>query len=68
MEMNADLGYSDAVYGLGSGIFFAGYMVFQVRARLALCYWLSSGTPVCRGAGSCSMSLHCYLANMGTRL
>ena len=26
-QLNADLGFSDSVYGLGSGIFFVGYMV-----------------------------------------
>jgi hypothetical protein len=31
VQLNADLGYSDSVYGLGSGIFFLGYMLFQVR-------------------------------------
>ena len=30
VQLNADLGLSDYVYGLGSGIFFLGYMVFQV--------------------------------------
>ena len=35
VQLNADLGLSDYVYGVGSGIFFLGYMVFQVRTRLA---------------------------------
>ena len=30
VQLNADLGLSDYVYGLGSGIFFLGYMFFQV--------------------------------------
>ena len=30
VQLNADLGLSDYVYGLGSGIFFLGYMLFQV--------------------------------------
>ena len=38
VQLNADLGLSDYVYGLGSGIFFLGYMFFQVR---------TSFSPVC---------------------
>ena len=34
VQLNADLGLSDYVYGLGSGIFFLGYMVFQVQLSL----------------------------------
>lgn len=34
VQLNADLGLSDYVYGLGSGIFFLGYMVFQVQPSL----------------------------------
>ncbi|KXU94198.1 hypothetical protein CR51_27390 [Caballeronia megalochromosomata] len=30
MQMRNDLGFSDAVYGLGAGIFFAGYFLFEV--------------------------------------
>ena len=32
VQLNADLGLSDYTYGVGSGIFFLGYMVFQVCA------------------------------------
>ena len=28
LTMNEDLGFSDAVFGLGAGIFFAGYVFF----------------------------------------
>src|SRR5208282_6770713 len=34
--MRPRLGFTDAVYGLGAGIFFAGYFVFQVPSNLAL--------------------------------
>ncbi|CAA9495686.1 MAG: Nitrate/nitrite transporter, partial [uncultured Rubrobacteraceae bacterium] len=27
LQMNEDLGFSDAVYGLGAGIFFIGYFL-----------------------------------------
>ena len=32
LQMKSDLGFSDAVYGLGAGIFFVGYFLFEVRA------------------------------------
>src|SRR6185503_5046850 len=34
--MNADLGFSPAVFGFGAGIFFVGYALFQVPANLIL--------------------------------
>ena len=37
VQLNADLGLSDYVYGVGSGIFFLGYMVFQVCVALSSC-------------------------------
>jgi MFS transporter, ACS family, tartrate transporter len=36
LEMRGQLGFSDKVYGLGAGIFFAGYFFFQVPSNLAL--------------------------------
>jgi ACS family tartrate transporter-like MFS transporter len=36
LTMKGDLGFSDSVYGLGAGIFFAGYSLFQVPANLIL--------------------------------
>ena len=33
-EMNADLGLSTAIYGLGAGIFFIGYFLFETPCRL----------------------------------
>jgi len=36
LQMQAQLGFSDAVYGLGAGIFFAGYFLFQVPSNLVL--------------------------------
>jgi ACS family tartrate transporter-like MFS transporter len=36
LSMNADLGFSPSVYGLGAGIFFAGYILFEVPSNLAL--------------------------------
>ena len=36
LQMKEQLGFSDAVYGLGAGIFFLGYFVFQVPSNLVL--------------------------------
>ena len=36
LQMKGQLGFSDKVYGLGAGIFFAGYFFFQVPSNLAL--------------------------------
>jgi ACS family tartrate transporter-like MFS transporter len=36
LQMNADLGFSSAVYGLGGGIFFLGYALFEVPSNLIL--------------------------------
>jgi len=36
LQMNADLGFNDAIFGLGAGIFFLGYFLFQVPANLIL--------------------------------
>jgi len=36
LQMKSQLGFSDSVYGLGAGIFFPGYFLFQVPANLAL--------------------------------
>ncbi|CAM2781363.1 Putative metabolite transport protein NicT [Methylobacterium mesophilicum] len=36
LQMMSDLGFSDAVYGFGAGIFFIGYFLFEVPSNLAL--------------------------------
>jgi len=36
LQMLQDLGMSDAVYGLGAGIFFVGYLLFEVPGNLVL--------------------------------
>jgi ACS family tartrate transporter-like MFS transporter len=35
-KLEADLGFSGAVYGLGAGIFFIGYFLLEVPSNLAL--------------------------------
>lgn len=36
LQMLSDLGFSDAVYGFGAGIFFIGYFIFEVPSNLIL--------------------------------
>src|SRR5262250_2807037 len=36
LQMNADLGFSSAVFGFGSGVFFLGYCLFEVPSNLLL--------------------------------
>jgi D-galactonate transporter len=36
LQMQSDLGFSDLVYGLGAGIFFIGYSVFEVPSNMIL--------------------------------
>ncbi|WDZ97028.1 MFS transporter [Herbaspirillum sp. WKF16] len=36
LQMQGDLGFSDAVYGLGAGIFFFGYVLFEIPSNLLL--------------------------------
>jgi carbohydrate kinase (thermoresistant glucokinase family) len=63
LQMKAQLGFSDAVYGLGAGIFFLGYFLFQVPSNLALervgaRRWISA-LMICWGIISgCMFSVH----------
>ena len=36
LQMQQDLGMSDAIYGLGAGVFFIGYFFFEVPANMIL--------------------------------
>jgi ACS family tartrate transporter-like MFS transporter len=36
LQMNADLGFSSTVFGVGSGIFFVGYCLFEIPSNLIL--------------------------------
>src|SRR4051812_35743697 len=36
LQMQQDIGISDAAYGLAAGIFFIGYMLFEVPSNLLL--------------------------------
>ncbi|HYZ22711.1 MAG TPA: hypothetical protein VE690_11195 [Rhodopila sp.] len=36
LQMNKDIGLTGAIFGLGGGIFFVGYFLFEVPSNLAL--------------------------------
>ncbi|SRR6266550_1024999 len=36
LTMNKDLGFSPSVFGFGAGIFFAGYLLFQIPSNVIL--------------------------------
>src|SRR5262249_37788001 len=36
LQMKRDLAFSDRVYGLGAGVFFIGYFIFEVPSNLLL--------------------------------
>ncbi len=36
LQFNADLGFSEAIYGLGGGLFYLGYSLFEVPSNLML--------------------------------
>ncbi|HJU10885.1 MAG TPA: MFS transporter, partial [Candidatus Binataceae bacterium] len=36
LQMNRDLGISEAVFGFGAGIFFVGYFIFEIPSNLIL--------------------------------
>src|SRR4051812_36318462 len=51
LTMNKDLGFSPSIFGLGAGIFFAGYLLFQIPsniilerigARVAVCFMMAA--------------------------
>jgi len=47
LQMLADLKFSESVYGLGAGIFFLGYFVFEVPSNLIL-HRLGARVWICR--------------------
>jgi sugar phosphate permease len=62
-QMKSDLGFTDAVYGLGAGIFFASYFVCEVPSNLLLqkigARLTIARIMICWGLTSClMMSVH----------
>ncbi len=60
LQMQQDLGISDAVYGAGAGIFFIGYFFFEVPCNIALQkigakYWLGPIMIVWGLVSGCTM-------------
>src|SRR5260221_13888550 len=39
LQMTGDLGFSNAVFGFGAGIFFIGYLLLQVPAAMLIELW-----------------------------
>jgi len=39
LRMSADLGFSDRIYGFGSGIFFIGYVLFEIPGAVIVERW-----------------------------
>jgi ACS family tartrate transporter-like MFS transporter len=39
LRMSADLGFGDRIYGLGSGIFFLGYVLFEIPGAIIVERW-----------------------------
>jgi len=39
IPMSADLGFSEAVFGLGAGIFYAGYILLEIPGALIVEHW-----------------------------
>src|ERR1041384_3844170 len=39
LQMTGDLGFSNAVFGLGAGIFFIGYFLFQIPSAMLVEQW-----------------------------
>jgi sugar phosphate permease len=39
LDMTCDLNFSDRVFGLGAGIFFVGYVVFEIPGALLVERW-----------------------------
>src|ERR1700684_1793398 len=63
LQMKSALRFSDSVYGFGAGIFFVGYLLFQIPSNLALVRigarrWLGI-LILCWGViSSCMMFVH----------
>jgi MFS family permease len=60
LQMQHDLGISDAVYGTGAGIFFIGYFFFEIPCNIALekigaKYWLGPIMIVWGLVSACTM-------------
>ena len=46
LRMSADLGFSDGVYGLGVGVFYIGYVLFEIPGAIIVERW---SARKCRG-------------------
>ena len=50
ISMSADLGFSEAVYGFGAGVFFVGYFLLEIPGALIVERWSARlrGSPAGR--------------------
>jgi sugar phosphate permease len=67
LQMQQDLGMTDAVYGAGAGIFFIGYFFFEVPCNIALQkigakYWLGPIMIIWGVVSACTMLVRSSLA------
>lgn len=72
LQMQSDLGMSDAVYGAGAGIFFIGYFFFEVPCNMALQkigakFWLGPIMIVWGIVSACTMLVKSAAAFYGVR-
>jgi sugar phosphate permease len=72
LDMKKDLGMSDTVFGFGSGIFFIGYLFFQIPCNMALQkigarLWLGPIMIVWGLVSACTMFVHGSLQFYGIR-
>lgn len=72
LQMQQDLGITDAVYGMGAGIFFIGYFLFEVPCNMALerigaKYWLGPIMIVWGVVSGCTMLVRSAAQFYGVR-
>ena len=51
LSMNADLGFTPAVYGFGAGVFFLGYLLMSVQPAMS---------PSCSAFGAWARRVLCW--------
>ena len=66
LQMQGDLGFSDAVIGFGAGIFFLGYFLLEIPGTLIVERWSArlwiSRIMILVGIGRCAHGLYRHVA------
>ena len=52
LRMSADLRFSDRIFGLGAGIFFVGYILFEIPGAVIVERWNANGWSASRSVGA----------------